>query len=176
MNDDVATIIRQQAPFVWRALRHLGVPPAQLEDLSQEVFIVMWRNLVRFRGDSALTTWIYGICRNVAWDVWRKRKRSREQPHGQPPEPPVAETQTPELARREHSQRLHEALQALPESTRMVFVLYEIESMDMADVAAAVGCTPSTAYSRLYSARDRLRRGLTRAGVIESDQDLAEVM
>jgi len=176
MTADPAATVREHAAFVWRALRHLGVPDEQLEDVSQEVLIVVCRNLAGFRGESALTTWIYGICRNMAADLRRRRLRSREQLYERPPDVSTAEAQTAELQRRELSLHLSKALQALPEPTRMVFVLFEIESQPMNEVAAAVGCTASTAYSRLYAAREQVRRALLRVGLIERDQALAEVM
>jgi len=176
MSADPAATVREHAAFVWRALRHLGVPADQLEDVSQEVLIIICRNLAAFRGESAITTWIYGICRNVAADVRRRQARSREQPYERPPELSTGEAQTAQLQRSELLTHLNKALQALPEATRMVFVLFEIECLPMNEVAAATGCTASTAYSRLYAAREQVRRGLLRVGLIERDQELAEVM
>ena len=57
----------------------------------------------------------------------------------------------------------------------MVFVLYEIESMPMSDVAASVGCNLSTAYSRLYAARKHIRTALEAIGLKDGDLELAEV-
>ena len=176
MTSDPAATVREHAAFVWRALRHLGVAEEQLEDVSQEVLIIVCRNLAGFRGESAVTTWIYGICRNVAADARRRRARSREQLCERPPELSTAEEQTAEVQRSELLRHLREVLQALPEPMRMVFVLFEIESLPMNEVAAAMGCTASTAYSRLYAAREQVRRALLRLGLIERDQELAEVM
>ena len=176
MTQDAAATVRAHAAFVWRALRHLGVPPDQIEDVSQEVLIAVCRGLPQFRGQSSLTTWIYGICRNLAADARRKRRRIREQVHERLPEPAVAETQSLDLARSELGARLSEALGVLAEPTRMVFVLFEIERLPMAEVASALGCTSSTAYSRLYAAREHVRRAFLRAGLIDETQSLAEVM
>jgi RNA polymerase sigma-70 factor, ECF subfamily len=176
MTQDAAAIVRAHAAFVWRALRHLGVPPDQLEDVSQEVLIAVCRGLAQFRGQSLLTTWIYGICRNMAADARRKRRHAREQLHERPPELAVAETQSHELARHELAERLERALATLAEPARMVFVLFEIERLPMAEVASALGCTPSTAYSRLYDAREHVKRAFLRAGLIDETQSLAEVM
>ena len=65
---DLAEIFRQYAPFAWRALRRLGVPDADVEDVCQEVFVVVHRKLGDFEGRSSLKTWIYGICPRTASD------------------------------------------------------------------------------------------------------------
>jgi RNA polymerase sigma-70 factor (ECF subfamily) len=176
MSDDVTPVIREHAPFIWRTLRHLGTPDAQLEDLSQEVFVVIFRKLGAFEGRSTLRTWIYGVCRNVAANAARRRARMREQLSDVPVEVAAPEGQTLALARQQARAQLNKVLQGLPEQTRMVFVLFEIERLSMCDVAEALGCNESTAYSRLYVARSRVRAALTRGGLIEPGQDLAEVV
>jgi RNA polymerase sigma-70 factor (ECF subfamily) len=176
MSDDVASVIREHAPFIWRTLRHLGTPDAQLEDLSQEVFVVIFRKLGAFEGRSALSTWIYGICRNVAINAARGRARLREQFSAVPLEIAMPEGQTRALARQQARAQLDKVLQGLPEQTRMVFVLFEIEHLSMCDVAEALGCNESTAYSRLYVARSRVRAALVRRELIEPGQEIAEVV
>jgi len=176
MSQDIAPLIREHAAFVWRALRHLGVPQQQLEDLSQEVLLIVCRNFEGFRRDSSVKTWIFGICRNIALDARRRTRRSREQPAEHLPELPVPAQQSATLLQRELQQCLHRALQALPEHTRMVFVLFEIECLPMAEVAAALSCKESTAYSRLYVARSKVRRALQRAELLQPEQELAEVL
>jgi RNA polymerase sigma-70 factor, ECF subfamily len=172
---DASCVIREHAAFVWRVLRHLGVPDDQLEDVSQEVFIVVCRRLCAFEQRSSLRTWLYGICRNLAMD-WRRRQRRRpEQPQDLLPDTPQAEVQSRDLCRRDVQQLLRAALNGLPEANRLVFVLYEIEQMDMEQVAESVGCNASTAYSRLYAARKQLRTALIAAGCIDVESVLAEV-
>ncbi|HET6333218.1 MAG TPA: sigma-70 family RNA polymerase sigma factor [Polyangiales bacterium] len=176
MSEDVASVIREHGPFVWRVLRHLGVPTHQLPDSSQEVFVAVFRSLDRFEGRSTLRTWLYGICRNVAATSARNRARSREQLAEELPELAAREEQTSVIARRELQAGLQDALRKLPEGMRSVFVLFELECMAMADVAAAIGCSESTAYSRLYAARENVRKHLVRVGVLDADRELAEVL
>jgi RNA polymerase sigma-70 factor (ECF subfamily) len=67
------------APFVWRALRHLGVRRADLPDVCQEVFIVVHRRLPDFdTTKSSLSTWIYGICMRTASQYRRRSPHFRE--------------------------------------------------------------------------------------------------
>ncbi|HKP58455.1 MAG TPA: sigma-70 family RNA polymerase sigma factor [Polyangiales bacterium] len=142
-------IVRVHAGFVWRILSHLGVPANQLELTSQRVLISVHRRLGEFRGETSITTWIYGICRTLAAELRHER-------------PPTRETKTEQPACLPLTQRLHRALQGLSEPTRMVFVLFEIECLPMKEVAAAVGCSQARAYTWLYGAREHLRRSLLR--------------
>jgi RNA polymerase sigma-70 factor (ECF subfamily) len=153
----LAQVFRDHAPFVWRTLRHYGVPEADLEDATQEVFLVVQRKLPEFRGDSSLRTWLHSICRRVAAD-WRKsRDRRREVLTDAPPDSlePAAQE------RLVHAQRtrtlLARLLADLDDDKREVFVLYEIEELPMAEVAASIGCPVQTAYYRLYAARRQVR-------------------
>jgi RNA polymerase sigma-70 factor, ECF subfamily len=174
-SDEISALVVQHGRFVWRVLRHQGVPERQIEDLCQEVFVVVLRKFATFEQRSAIRTWIYGICRNVAADARRRTRRKPEVLTDTPPDIAAPEAQTEELARRDARAHLRTALSKLTETTRMVFVLYEIESMPMTEVAQTVGCNLSTAYSRLYAARKQVRSTLEALGLSEGDFELAEV-
>jgi RNA polymerase sigma-70 factor (ECF subfamily) len=141
------------APFVWRALRRLGVPEADVEDAAQEVFLVVHRRLPSFLGQSEVRTWVYGICLRVASEHRRRPHLAREQPMEDPPDTPVPAAQDTELDRRRALAWLDGVLDGLDDAKRAVFVLFEIEQVPMVEVAAAVGCPVQTAYARLYAAR-----------------------
>ena len=59
-------IFDEHARYIWRTLRHLGIPEADAPDLCQEVFVTVHRRLASFEGRSSLRTWLYGICIRVA--------------------------------------------------------------------------------------------------------------
>ena len=155
---------RSQATFVWRSMRRLGVPPADLEDAAQDVFIVAHRKLPEFEGRSSIKTWVFGICLRVASD-WRKKANARrEAPIAEAPVRSTSgETATREIAMRQARQKLAEVLLRLDEDKRAVFVLFELEELPMTEVAAAVGCPLQTAYARLYAARQIVEVALRRA-------------
>ena len=148
-----AQVFEAHAPTVWRALRRLGVPESDVEDLCQEVFVVVHRKLPSFEGRSALSTWIYGICVRVASDHRKRAHVRRERPTDEVPEGRQSAPQIAELEREQARRMLDRALAELDEDKRAVFVLYEVEELTMAQVADAVGCPLQTAYSRLYAAR-----------------------
>lgn len=156
------TIFREHAPLVWRALRRLGVRDADIEDVSQEVFVIVHRKLPTFEHRSALSTWVYGIAVRVASDYRKRAHIRRERPTDQMPDERQSAPQLKELEREQARALLDAALDKLDDDKRAVFVLYEIEDLDMPEVAEALGCPLQTAYSRLYAARKRVVAEMTR--------------
>jgi RNA polymerase sigma-70 factor (ECF subfamily) len=141
-----------QARFVWRVLSRLGIPSADLPDVSQEVFLSAHRMLPTFEQRCAVTTWLYGISVRVAATHRRRLLRRREEVTAEPPEATLAVTALNAEAAVQR-ERLERVLYALPEEQASVFILYELEELSMPEVAAALGYPLQTAYSRLYAAR-----------------------
>src|SRR5687768_12204599 len=72
---DFDEVYAENFPFVWRCLRALGVPQALLDDATQDVFVVVHRQLDAFEGRSSVRTWLYGIARKVAFNHRRRQQR-----------------------------------------------------------------------------------------------------
>ncbi|WP_437319724.1 RNA polymerase sigma factor [Sorangium sp. So ce385] len=155
-------IFEENASYVWRVLRRLGVRDADVEDVCQEVFLVVHRKLDTFDGSSALRTWLYGICLRLASEYRRRPHRRREEVAGTVPEQIMAAPQDETLDRRRALDRLDAALDQLDDDKRAVFVLYEIEQLPMAEIAQAAGCPLQTAYSRLRAARAQIEATMRR--------------
>jgi RNA polymerase sigma-70 factor, ECF subfamily len=154
---DASQVFRDYAPFVLRSVRRLGVGAADVEDAAQEVFLVVHRKLATFDGTSTVRTWLFGIALRVASD-YRKRAHVRRERIGTALPTQSVEAEQPELVRRRQiREQLDRALDSLDDARRAVFVLYEMEGVPMAEVAACVGCPLFTAYSRLREARERIR-------------------
>ena len=157
MTDEPQPSLRQifdeHARYIWRTLRHLGIPEADTPDLCQEVFVTVHRRLSSFEGRSSLRTWLYGICIRVASEHRRRPHVRRETPLS---EPPIGFSEQHDmgpdsaLEQRSAVQRL---LAVLDEDKRQVVVLYEIEGFSMKEVAEIIQCPLQTAYSRLHAAR-----------------------
>jgi RNA polymerase sigma-70 factor (ECF subfamily) len=160
VSHDPAAVIREHASFVWRVLRHLGLREAQLDDASQEVFLIVLRQLGTFQGHSSLRTWIFGICRNVAQRVRAKQLRATQ--GTELPELGVAATQDRELWLKQAHAQLIAALDTLDPEQRSVFVLYEIEELPMEEIASALHAPITTCYSRLGIARNKIESALRR--------------
>lgn len=165
-----ADLFNENAPFVWRALRRLGVDEADVEDVCQDVFLVAHRKLGSFAHRSAIRTWIYGICARVAADYRKRARRRREQIVEAPPDLPIAPAQLDGLAEQEARALLDRALGKLDADKRAVFVLFELEELPMSEVAEAVGCPLQTAYARLYAARKLVEADLRRGAAARSDR------
>jgi RNA polymerase sigma-70 factor (ECF subfamily) len=132
-----------------------------LEDLVQEVFVIAFRGLSRFRGDARLSTWLYRICVNVALGRIRTRKR-RPNAIGvvdldtAPADPSLTERpETPDrtLERRRDQERVYAALEQLAPKKRIVLYLHEIEGLDLKEIAYLVDSNPVTVRTRLFYAR-----------------------
>lgn len=145
-----ADVYKDHAPFVWRVLRRMGLGDDEVEDAFQEVFLVVHRKLDGFEHRAALRTWLYRITVRCAA---HRRRRARKAPAAAAPEPAIEAAQADELASREARAELDEILDTLDDPRRAVFVLYELEELTLAEVAATVGSPLQTVYSRLQSAR-----------------------
>ena len=141
-------------------------------DLSQEVFLRVFRTIHRFRGQSSLRTWIYRIAVNQARNkhrFWRRRHRADQvsldehlATHGEF----VSEGDaTPErvLAQKELATRLQTALDRLPFDQRTAIVLREIDGLSYDEIAFSLGLAIGTVKSRLTRARQALRLELNEA-------------
>jgi RNA polymerase sigma-70 factor (ECF subfamily) len=159
---DFQRLFEEHVAFVWRVLQHLGVAQADLEDTSQEVFLVVHRRLAEFEGRSSVRTWLYGIAARIARRHRDRAYHKRESAAASAPEPAELPRQHEDLERGRLRALLLAALDALDDDKRAVFVLYEIEEMTMAEVARAVGCPLQTAYSRLHAARRKVAEEVAR--------------
>jgi len=146
----------EHARYIWRALRHLGVAEADVEDICQEVFITAHRKLAEFEGRSSLRAWLYGIGLRHAADYRKRAYVRRERAHEQPPEPAPSSERGQEQNQADSRRLLQSLLAELDADKREVLVLYELEGFTMKEVAEIVGCPLQTAYSRLHAARSRL--------------------
>jgi RNA polymerase sigma-70 factor (ECF subfamily) len=148
---------RQVAANLYRVLGDR----TDLDDLVQEVFVIAFRGLERFRGDARLSTWLYRICVNVALGKIRSRKR-RPPPIGvadldmaHTDESMTERPETPQqsLERRRDREKVYAALEHLAPKKRIVLYLHEIEGLDLKEIAYLVDSNPVTVRTRLFYAR-----------------------
>jgi RNA polymerase sigma-70 factor (ECF subfamily) len=148
---------------VRRTLRHFGVQRADIDDVTQEVFVVVHRKLPDFEGRSEIKTWLWGICFRLASD-FRDRAHVRKEDLAGPIPQMMATGITPtrEIAWQQARQHMNAILRRLDEPKRTVFVLFELKEYTMVEIADKLRIPIQTAYSRLYAARafveDALRR------------------
>lgn len=134
---------------------------SDLEDLVQEVFVIAFRGLERFRGDARLSTWLYRICVNVALGRIRTRKRrpaalgvaDLDAANADPSLVERPETPERSLERRRDQAYVYDLLEKLAPKKRIVLYLHEIEGLDLKEIAYLVDSNPVTVRTRLFYAR-----------------------
>jgi len=151
--------------FVWRYARRLGVTPAHLDDVVQEIFVVVYRRLADFEGRSSFRTWLFGIVLNVV----RAHRRTMVGAHGafagrtDPESVADASAGPHERAARAEAVRVVDALlEALDDEKREVFVLAELEQIGAPEIADSLGVPLNTVYSRLRLARQQFAAAAAR--------------
>jgi RNA polymerase sigma-70 factor (ECF subfamily) len=166
-----AELVASHERMVFQLALHLLSDRDEALDLSQEVFLRVFRTIHTFRGQAALRTWIYRIAINQArnrqrW--WRRRRRADtvqlEQhvlDHGELRQPGDGDAPDRAFARKEMAARLWAALDALPFDQRTVIVLREIDGLSYEEIADSLAVAVGTVKSRLTRARQTLRRQLS---------------
>jgi RNA polymerase sigma-70 factor, ECF subfamily len=143
--------------FVWRALRHLGVPGPALEDSAQEVWMVVHRRLGEFEWRSGVRTWLFGIALNVA----RNRRRGARRNPEMMALPEHVLSSSPDTeglhAGQEAWRKLERFLDTLDEQRRSVFVCSLLEQLSAAETAEATGLDVAAVYHLVRRLRQAFR-------------------
>ncbi len=134
--------------------------PNDAEEVAQEAFIRIYRGLAKFRGDSALDTWIYRLAVNAALSHIDRRPARAE---GEEVLAQVAAADAPPRDPRLQA-RLERALAALPAGYRAVIVLHDVEGLSHEEIGEILGCRTGTSKSQLHKARARMRELLGEVG------------
>lgn len=149
----------------------LGGPTLDAEDLAQQVFETAINGCRRFRGDSSLSTWLFGITRNTIRNARRRAALRRFVGLESVPEPRDrgldTEGRAIQLERRRAVQR---ALQDIKTAQREVLVLADLEGHTAPEVAAMLGIPAGTVYSRLHHARRAFAAALEARGLPSGEE------
>jgi RNA polymerase sigma-70 factor, ECF subfamily len=121
---------------------------AQAEDAAQESFLRIWKSMERYRGDSALGTWIFSITRNVCLTAISKRAARRSAPIEE------AERSTHDAPDRQRD--ILRAVAELPENYRAVVMLFYMEDRSYEEVARLLDLPVGTMKTYLHRARKQL--------------------
>ncbi|UCZ54271.1 RNA polymerase sigma factor [Bacillus shivajii] len=147
---------------VERFARQIGVREEDLQDVTQEVFIKVYRFLDKYsRGK--FSTWLYSVTLNVSKDFFKKNKREKQklkktiQNH-----PPQFYEENLDLS--EDAQILHDTLQLMDEKYRIPIVLFYFHEASIQEIAAIMSMRESTIKTRLKRGKERLRKQLEEGG------------
>lgn len=161
----IRALIKANNQRLFRVARAVLRDDGEAEDVVQETYVRAFTRLAEFRGEAAFSTWLIRIALNEALGRKRRRKPTVE------PEaidetvvlfPGVSSAEAPDHAagRRELRLLLEHAIDALPESFRVVFILREIEGLDIEETAGQLGIKPATVKTRLHRARRLIKAEL----------------
>lgn len=139
--------------FVWRSLRRLGVPDCDVDDASQQVFLVAHRRLAEIASECE-RSFLFQTALRVAADWRRAHKRRCEQTGVDLLDVPDLAANPEELMDQRRTRALlDQVLGVMPMDLRAVFVLFELEEMTMLEIATISDIPPGTVASRLRRAR-----------------------
>lgn len=130
------------------------------EDITQEVFVKVFRKIASFRRASSFYTWVYRITVNVCLDENRKRQR-RQKHHAKV----LDEHDLHEQGDSSYQEILRLALRRMKPKLRTVIILNHLQGLSHKEVAEIVGCAEGTVSSRLNRARTQLKKILSQMGV-----------
>jgi RNA polymerase sigma-70 factor (ECF subfamily) len=168
--DACSELVAEHQRMVYQLSLNLLNDHNEALDLSQEVFLRVFRTLHGFRGQSALRTWIYRIVINQArnrqrW--WRRRHRSQQvslddhiHAHGELPAPGNGGSPDRILGQKQLAERIRRSLDRLPFDQRTAIVLREIDGLSYEEIGYSLGIAVGTVKSRLARAREALRAQL----------------
>ena len=168
--DAFGDLVRKYQHRIVNFARALVAETADAEDVAQEAFLRAFRALRQFRGQSSFKTWLYQIAANTARTHAGRRRAKREvqpldSPRGGPGETESGAVRWTSMASPEDVEadvirrdQLDRALASLPVELRETVVLRDVEGWDYREIATALDIPIGTVESRIFRARQRLRR------------------
>ena len=150
---------------IYTCIRKQVKDPETAKDLTQETFLKAFVGLPSFRGDSAFSSWLYRIAKNLCIDYHRKQKTENDiaplhtiderrliDPHPDPSQ---------DIETQERRRVLREAIQHLPSMRKKVFLLRYVQELSIKDIATCIKRSEGTVKTHLYKAHHQLRELLT---------------
>jgi RNA polymerase sigma-70 factor, ECF subfamily len=151
-------LYRQHATRLYNLASRMAAGGADAEDLLQDIFLLAYRKLGSFRGDSSLGTWLYRLAMNHCLDVLRNRQTRMGQVTDSMDEPDAVPVAAPGPALGSVSRiDLERAIEALPPACRAAFLLHDVEGFGHLEVADILGVSEGTSKSQVHKARLRIR-------------------
>ncbi|HDQ26913.1 MAG TPA: sigma-70 family RNA polymerase sigma factor [bacterium] len=178
----IREIIKKYSAVVYNHARSFLRNEQEAEDVSQEVFININKNIKKFRGDSKLSTWIYRItvnaCKNRLKQMKRHRARLMEGDSGGNAEDNKLEKMAERIREKEEKEPdnlfygnvLKEAIMKrigeLPEEQKSVIILRDIDGLAYDEIGSVLKISVPAVKSKLFRARESLREKLEKDGIL----------
>ena len=158
-------LYRQHATRLYNLAYRMAGGPAEADDLLQDIFLLVYRKLGSFRGDSSLGTWLYRLAMNHCLDVLRSRQARMGQQTDSLDEDGAAEVAQPAFDDTHGRPAmsavsridLERAIDTLPPACRAAFLLHDVEGFGHEEVGTILGISEGTSKSQVHKARLRIR-------------------
>lgn len=159
-------IFDEEFGYVTRVLRRLGVRPADVEDLAQEVFVNAHRKFSEYDRSRPVRPWLFAFAFRVAANHQRLSRNSKEvlSEAASDTSMELVDASTPEqaLTQRQQQELVLAALQHVPLDRRGALVMHDIDGFSAPDIAASLAIPVNTVSSRVRIARDEFKKALRR--------------
>ena len=167
---ELLRVFETQFDYVYRSLRRYGLSAVDAEDLSQEVFLVLWRRRDSYDPRRPLRPWIAGITYRIVQEHRRQRAREVLAEHlDRTDEAPGPDDQVASA----HARRMVlQALSGVPAKQRVVLVMHDLDGMAIREVAGALALPLFTTYSQLRAGRRAFAKHVRRAQLLSGVADL----
>lgn len=173
--DAFATLFEAHKVRVYSLCLRMTNNAAEAEDLTQDAFFQVFRKLHMFRGESALSTWLYRIAMNTVLMHFRRKSPCRVSLDDS-----YISMGSTKPVRREYGTRdgrletsvtriaLARAISELPAGYRAIFLLHEVEGYQHREIAGLLRCSVGTSKSQLHKAKLRIRDILTQTSTSQT--------
>jgi RNA polymerase sigma-70 factor (ECF subfamily) len=144
---------------VYRLCLRMTNNPTEAEDLTQEIFLHVYRKIGSFRGESAMMTWLHRVSVNKVLMHFRSStvRRERTTEDGSAPEPAPRRAKSHDQVLAVDRLALDKAIAQLPPGYRAVLILHDVEGYEHTEIARMLGTAVGTSKSQLHKARIKLR-------------------
>ncbi len=151
-------LYRQHATRLYNLASRMTGTKGEADDLLQDIFLLAYRKMASFRGESSLGTWLYRLAMNHCLDVLRNRQTRMGQQTDSLDEPEATPVASPVPALSAVSRiDLERAIAALPPACRTAFLLHDVEGFGHQEVGTILGVSEGTSKSQVHKARMRIR-------------------
>ncbi len=160
-DDAFAELVRRHKGAALRIAARFARNPAELEDLGQETFLRVYRDLRLYRGEAPFGHWLSRITVHVCYDALRKRRREEKHVSLDVLEAKIADPSTENGPSAQHARMiLHRAMGRLKPEERLVITLFELEDRSVREVAELTGWSEALVKVRAFRARQALKRSI----------------
>ncbi len=158
--DAARALYDENVDRVYRLCYRMAGDEELAREFTQEAFVRAFQKLDQFRGDAAFSTWLHSLTSRVVLNGLRKVKRIRSRELELDVAAPGDLRPRRRRAEPDQKERLHQAIDALPDIYRAVFVMHDVEGYTHQEIGGALDVAEGTSKARLSRARGMLREAL----------------